>query len=292
MRTEQEMYDLILGAAENDERVRAVYMNGSRTNPNIPKDKYQDYDIVYVVRETGTFLADRNWISVFGQTLIVQEPDFSDLSWGIEHDFSRSYTWLMLFTDGSRIDLSLKTPECAMENYLSDTLCIRLLDKDNILPEIPKASDRLYHIKPPAKGQYDSCCNEFFWCLNNVAKGIARDQLPYALRMYNQTSLAELDRMVEWYIASENRLPLSTGKWGKYFKKYLSADLYEKYCAAYSNANAANLWQAVFTACDLFRTLANKVGAHYCYPYNEKDDEGSMRYLEMVKEDCFARPKP
>ena len=30
MRTEQEMYDLILGYAENDERVRAVLLNGSR----------------------------------------------------------------------------------------------------------------------------------------------------------------------------------------------------------------------------------------------------------------------
>jgi len=34
MRTEQEMFNLILNIAKNDERIRAVYMNGSRTNPN------------------------------------------------------------------------------------------------------------------------------------------------------------------------------------------------------------------------------------------------------------------
>jgi aminoglycoside 6-adenylyltransferase len=28
------MFDLILGVGQKDERVRAVYMNGSRTNPN------------------------------------------------------------------------------------------------------------------------------------------------------------------------------------------------------------------------------------------------------------------
>lgn len=33
MRSEKEMMDLILGVAQKDERIRAVYMNGSRTNP-------------------------------------------------------------------------------------------------------------------------------------------------------------------------------------------------------------------------------------------------------------------
>ena len=50
MRSERQMYDLILGFAKTDERVRGVILNGSRANPNAPRDKYQDYDIVYVVR--------------------------------------------------------------------------------------------------------------------------------------------------------------------------------------------------------------------------------------------------
>lgn len=37
MRSEKEMYDLILDIAKRDERIRAVYMNGSRANPNIKK---------------------------------------------------------------------------------------------------------------------------------------------------------------------------------------------------------------------------------------------------------------
>ncbi len=49
MRTEDEMYSLILGIAKQDERIRAVYMNGSRTNPNVPKDIFQDFDVVYAI---------------------------------------------------------------------------------------------------------------------------------------------------------------------------------------------------------------------------------------------------
>lgn len=56
MRSEQEMFDLILNTAREDKRIRAVYMNGSRTNPSAPRDIFQDYDIVYVVRETRFLL--------------------------------------------------------------------------------------------------------------------------------------------------------------------------------------------------------------------------------------------
>ena len=57
MRTEKEMFELILGVAKRDERVRAVYMNGSRANPNVKKDLFQDYDIVYAVMETAFLFA-------------------------------------------------------------------------------------------------------------------------------------------------------------------------------------------------------------------------------------------
>ena len=62
MRTEKEMYDLIISIAQSDERIRAVYLNGSRTNPNVPKDIFQDYDVVYVVTETKPFIVDKDWI--------------------------------------------------------------------------------------------------------------------------------------------------------------------------------------------------------------------------------------
>lgn len=47
MRSEQEILDLILNTAQADERIRAVVMNGSRVNPNAPRDPFQDYDVIY-----------------------------------------------------------------------------------------------------------------------------------------------------------------------------------------------------------------------------------------------------
>ena len=72
MRSEEEMYRLLLETAKADDRILAVYMNGSRTNPKVSKDIFQDYDIVYVVGETKTFIQDRDWIHRFGNTRIMK----------------------------------------------------------------------------------------------------------------------------------------------------------------------------------------------------------------------------
>lgn len=46
MRTDTEMMNLILQIAESLQ-VEAVALSGSRTNPQVPKDEFQDYDVVY-----------------------------------------------------------------------------------------------------------------------------------------------------------------------------------------------------------------------------------------------------
>lgn len=283
MRTEQEMMELILNVAKADERIRAVYMNGSRANPNVKKDTYRDYDIVYVVTETESFLADKKWISVFGDPLIIQEPDSNDLGWGMDHDFSRSYGWLILFNDGNRIDLHIEIKDEADKNFLDDTLTVLLLDKDGIFPDISSPNDSDYWIKPPVKEKYYGCCNEFWWCLNNVAKGIAREQLPYAMRMYTQIVHIELEKMAEWYIGINNNFSVTSGMWGKYFEKYLPPELYKMYVETYSDGDYEHLWAAIFTACDLFHTLAVEVAAHFNFIYRQNEEDGMREYLGMMK---------
>lgn len=58
MRTEQEMMNLLIDSAANDDRIRLVTMEGSRTNRNISRDDFQDYDISYFVTEMVSFKAD------------------------------------------------------------------------------------------------------------------------------------------------------------------------------------------------------------------------------------------
>ena len=66
MRSEKQVYDIILTYAKADERVRMVTLEGSRTNTNIPPDDFQDYDITFFVqssRKRGDENAYRNYRS-------------------------------------------------------------------------------------------------------------------------------------------------------------------------------------------------------------------------------------
>ncbi len=286
MRTEAEVMDIILGIARADERIRAAYMNGSRVNPAADKDIYRDYDIVYVVTETASFIENMQWLKQFGELLLLQEPDRNDTAFGGKfggaHDFSLRYAWLMLFADGTRIDLGIETKESMLEGFGSDTLTVILLDKDGILPEIPPPGDSGYHIKPPDAEKFAACCNNFWWCQGNVAKGIARGQLPYAMRMYGEVVRSDLDMMIDWYIGVENNFAVNTGKWGKYFERYLPEKLYAMYLKTYSSGDYEQLWAAMQAAGDLFHTLAHGTAQHLGFEYRQDEEDAMRRHIQMI----------
>lgn len=284
MRTEEQMFELILGFAQRDDRVRAVYLNGSRANGNVPKDVFQDYDIVYVVEETSSFIEDRTWMKTFGDLLMLQEPDRLDKELGHDVVWAYAYAFLMLFDDGNRIDLRLLSLEAAAVEYGKDSLTVPLLDKDGILPTIPESSDCDYHVKPPMKAQFDSCTNDFWWCLQNVAKGIWRDELPYAMQMFESVIRVRLDEMVDWWLGMQHGYQLSPGKMGKFYKRYLPEQYWKMYKATYSDANYRNIWDAVFTSCELFRTLAKDVALHNGFLYPEADDDRMTVYLRHIRQ--------
>lgn len=281
MRTEQEMQELILNIAKQDERIRAVYMNGSRTNVNVPKDIFQDYDIVYVVTDTAPFIQSKSWIECFGEILFMQYPD--------EHpdypcDKENFYGWLMQFKDGNRIDLHVESISHAKENILNDKLCEILLDKDNLLPEIPKSTDEDYWVKCPSKEQYLCTCNEFWWCLNNVAKGLWREEIPYVQDMLNFNVRKQLEKMLSWKIGIETDFSVSVGKSAKYMYRWLSEAEWNTYLGTYCAGTVEDCWNAVFQMCDLMEKTAIYVGEQLRYEYNQEEGNSCRGFLEHVKE--------
>ena len=279
IRTEKEMLDLIIRVAAADERIRAVRMEGSRANPAVPKDQYQDYDISYYVVDIEPFYNSPEWvIEKFGKPLIMQMPEAMRLPDGSGH-----FNYQMIFPDGNRIDLTFQ-PKKYIDNGEPS---VTLLDKDNgngFLPPLPTPNDTYYHIKPPSPLFYYSCCNNFWWCLNNVAKGIARGELPYVMKMLSEIVRAELHSMIEWYIGVQYGYDLSAGKDGKYFKRYLSPEIYERYCATYSGSSYDDIWMSVFAMCDLFHELAMYVADSIGFTYRQDEEDGMREYLRMVRE--------
>lgn len=277
------MHELILNVAKGDNRIRAVYMNGSRANPKVKKDILQDYDIVYVVTKTGLFIEDEAWIHVFGELIMLQEPNRMDLAAGLEVDVSRSYSYLMLFTDGNRIDLHIETKEAMLEQYGKDSLTIPLLDKDGILPEIPFASDHSYYVKEPTAIRYFHVCNEFWWCQQNVAKGIWRKEIPYAKNMAETIVRPMLDEIVSWWIGMNHNFQVSSGKMGKYFREYLPEEYWDMYRQTYGDSSDENMWQSLFMMNDLFRLLGEEIAKQQNLSYPAEDDIKMTKYLKRLR---------
>lgn len=276
MRSEREMLELIINTAKEDERIRGVIMLGSRADVHAPRDIYQDYDIVYLVEDVAPFQNNTEWMEEkFGRISLLQTPEIMSL---IPPDNDGSFVFLTIFEDGNRIDL-----EITSDPYVDDgEPAVVLLDKTGELADI-KPRDDFWFIKPPVEKLFHDCCNEFHWCLNNVAKGIARDELPYVQEMFNHYVRDSLNMMTDWYIGAENDFKVSAGKMGKYYKKYLPAELYEMYAATYSDSDYENIWNAVFTACALFRRLAESVAEKFGYTYNMTEDENIIDYMNKVK---------
>ena len=282
MRSEKEMMDLILGVAGQDKRVRGVYMNGSRTNPNAARDIFQDYDIVYVVEETASFIADEGWIDVFGERLYMQLPEKMDGMQGRETDFENCYGYLMQFADGNRIDLHVVTLEYGIRNMRHDRLCMVLMDKDGVLPKIPEPTDEDHWVKRPTEAEYLCCCNEFWWMQNSVGKGLWRKEVTYAMDMLNLYIRPQLMKMLSWYVGVATDFSCSVGKSGKYFDKYLSKEEYGKLLATYPNSDRECIWQSVFVMCRLFDEAARKVGNGLGYRYREEEAQGSRKFLDCT----------
>lgn len=279
MRSEQEVMKLILDVAKADERIRAVLLVGSRANPAVPKDIYQDYDITYFVEDITPFFNNPGWVEEhFGKPLIMQMPEVMRYPSG-----DGNFNYMMIYPDGVRVDISF-----VFQKYIDNgEPAIVLLDKDDgkgFIPPLPVPNDKYWHIKPPSPLFFYSCCNNFWWCLNNVAKGIARDELPYVMYMLNVVVRSELHDIINWYIGTQYGFNISTGKEGKYFKKYLSAEIYNQYAATYSRSNYTEIWKAIDTMCDLFHTLALEVAKHFGFTYRQDEEDGIREYLRMLRE--------
>ncbi len=284
MRSEKEMFDLILDVANKDDRIRAVYMNGSRTNPNVKKDIFQDYDIVYVVTETESFINDEGWVSIFGDPIIFQEPDKLDKMQGRDVDFESCYGYLMQFTDGNRIDLHIQTIETMLKEYGTDKLTVPLLDKDNCLPPIPKASDEDYWVKKPVYGQYFSRCNNFWWVAPYCAKGLWREEILFTIEVMNSYVRQELLTMLCWYVGIRTDFKLSVGKANKYLKEYLEPEVWNRLMKTFNMCDYDSAWNALITTCELFEEIAPTVGKAFGYEYNYDEAKRSFSFIKHIKE--------
>ena len=281
-RSATEMMDLILGTAREDDRIRAVVMNGSRVNPNVAPDAFQDFDIIYVVTDVESFLAEDGWIDRFGPLLILQTPDTMLDANKAPHPWTR-FTYLAQFLDGNRIDLTLMQTERAETEVYDDSLRRLLLDKDGRFGSFFEPNDSVYHIRRPEEKAFQDCCNEFFWVSVYVAKGLWRGQPVYARNLLESAVRKQLMKMLDWHVGRQGDYAVTTGAYGKYLPDHLDDDMNALLQRTWKTQDSAHMWGALFAMIRLFRRAARPLAEAEGFTYPDAYDRQVPAFLRHIR---------
>ncbi len=280
MRNEREMTEMFLDCARGNELIRAVTLEGSRTNPNAPRDVFQDYDISYHVTDMDFFIGDPSWIDRFGERVILQTPEDMAL---FPSELGRRFSYLMIFTDGNKADLTLIPLDEAEEYRKEDRLMKVLLDKDGVFPDVPPSSDEDHWVKRPSAEYFADCCNEFWMVSTYVAKGLWRKEMLFAQEHLHSIMRPMLLKMIEWRVGFDTDFSVSIGKCGKYLERYMSERDWRKLMATYPAGEYEDVWAALFEMTELFRATATQVAGRLNCEYGGEEDRKVTEYLLGVR---------
>lgn len=279
MRSEKEMMNSLVDFAINDDRIRLVTLEGSRTNKNIPPDPFQDYDVSYFVTDIESFKQNDQWLDIFGNRAMMQKPEDMEL---FPPELGNWFSYIILFEDGNKLDLTL-IPINEVEDYYakSDGLIEVLLDKDAFIQNEVIADDRQYWIRKPTAREFDDCCNEFWMVSTYVVKGLARKEILFAIDHLNEIARPNLLRMMTWQIGSEQGYTFSVGKNYKFIDRYLPIQDWEALLSTYSENGYLEMWQSLFACYELFRKYSKAVAESLGYKYPNYD-EVITNYTEKI----------
>jgi aminoglycoside 6-adenylyltransferase len=283
-RSESEMMELILRVAAKDTKILGVLQDGSRSNPNVSKDIFQDYDITYVVESLEPRYLNADWLEVFGELMIMQIPEDMEL-YPPTPEMAGAFSYLLQFKDGNRIDLTI-VPLERLHHFTNDSLCKVIWDKNGLFKErpLPPASDASYIVKKPSARSFEDCCNEFWYTTAGLAKGLWRGELVLVKELFSQVIHAALMQMMDWYIGCRHDFTVNPGKFGKFYERYLEGEVYKKFLATYSDAHLDNTWIALYKTIELFREVATYVAQQLGYNYRRDWDQNVTKYLLHVQQ--------
>lgn len=275
------MLSLILGFAEDDERIRAVVMNGSRVNPNVVPDPFQDYDIASFVTDVAPFRNAGYVLPRFGEAIVVEQPLIGP--WPPDDADGSYHNYNIQLTDGNRIDLSFYSVD-TLPNRLTDSLTAVLLDKDGRIAPLPHPNESSYFINQPTAELYSGCCEGFYFALgSHIPKTIWRRNLPllkYSIEGWLRETVV---MMLGWEAGIRSGWEQSIGKNGTRLPFLLHADVWREYERTYVGADYGELWESLFVFHRVFGESARFVAAERGYRFPHETAAKVRAFLEHVR---------
>ena len=280
MRNEEQVLKEIKTWVFASQNVRAAILTSSRANPNAPTDLFSDYDIELIVSKREDFLINDEWLSALGEILSSYCEDSDEFSMR-----------LVLFKDYVRIDFKVYE-RAYLERYKEQTELPEhwdigykiLADKDSALSGFIRPSFTAFVISKPTEKEFLSVINEFWWDATYVAKSLWRNEMLYAKYMLDSVvRFTYLQKMIEWHIGLAYHWRVSTNKHGRFFKKYLDCENWEKLQATFAGLGIEENWNALCATTKLFSQLAKAIAKELDYSYPQKTDDEISAYLGKIR---------
>lgn len=291
MTTGQPTHDAIpklIGWATARGAIRAMLLTSTRAVPNVPVDALSDYDVILIVEDIHPFVADRTWLSDFGDVLVVYwDPIYPDPVFGIELCAN-----VTQYADGLKIDFTLWPVTLFQQIVAAPKLPAELdagyrvlLDKDRLTATLRSPTFTAYIPKPPSLATYQTLINDFLSDAPYVAKCLWRDELlPAKWCLDYDMKHIYLRQLLEWRMEIDLDWSVPAGSLGKGLKKRLPADLWAQVEQTYAGARLADNWNALAHTMDLFRQVAVEVGTHLGYAYPDDLHQRVCAYIDQIKQ--------
>lgn len=284
MRTDAEIMNTIMKRAEEDDRIRAVTMEGSRANKNAVHDRYSDYDITYFVTDVREFTRDKSWIQCFGDILIVQYP-MDWYSHPYDYESHDTFAYLIQFSDGNRIDLTVTDIRNISKEIDNVEPRLVLLNKDNFAELTPLEKEEAFFIKAPTPMEFYNTGNEFRWLSVYISKGLCREEFYYAKYSYDVLTMGMFLKMLNWKIGLPNNFQVTTGGHYKYLKRFLSEAEMKRLQGIFPNGEYEDMWDKLFLMYDYFDELETEVADYFDFPCDKEETKRVREFLKKRRDE-------
>ncbi|WP_225046810.1 aminoglycoside 6-adenylyltransferase [Lacticaseibacillus kribbianus] len=247
--------DRIIALAEADANVVAIGTEGSSNNPDFHADPWVDLDVSIFVTDPAQ--ADGNWwIHQLGEPTLVQHLANEALFGAASHIWD---TYLTRYSGARRVDLKIAPAE-DIAVYLADDKLNALVWKREA-GRLQKAStDASSHwVAVPDQVALNACANEFYWCLGNVVKGVARGNLMYANEMFNRNARPMLIDMLAYRETAKDHGRFDAGVCGKYTWDRLTEAERTALAATYQQGDLGAIAASIQAALTLFSAVYAQV---------------------------------
>ena len=285
MKTYDEMYELIIKTATEDERIRAATMEGSVVTPGAVRDKFSDFDITYFVSDIREFTADKDYMKRFGDILIMQTPD----DWYMEpYDYNGNsrFAYLTQYKDGNRIDLTfIDVSEIGKQSEFNEPRTV-LINKDNFEELKNITSNDVFLIKKPSGFEFYNTVNEFRWVSNYATKGLCRQQFYYAKFSMEHLMMNMFMKMINWKVGIINDFKVTTGSFSKYLSKYLTEEEMRRFEGIFAGGTYEDMWEKIFLMYDYFEELSVFVAEKLAFPLDLEESRNVRDFMQNRRNEC------